>query len=199
MHKLCLILVLAVAILLLGCADNGDDGRSVANGDDSQDPGKSITLDHVDGLVGGYIPLGQEVTFHIRFSNSTGKSIAGIANGLRVYSPNGARWTTTVGDSTGAITAQMLETQYINQFSITGSGADTIGFAAFLFQSDGIPDGFDEICYEITIGPIESATGRSICLDSSFYKPSGVWLWSGSDLPKFFPGWDGPHCYTIGD
>ncbi|MCK4607306.1 MAG: hypothetical protein KAU35_08435 [candidate division Zixibacteria bacterium] len=196
MSKLCLILAAAVVLLFLGCADSDDATNPTLN--EGEDPGKSITLDHVDGLVNGRIPLGQEATFHIRLANSTGNAIAGITNGLRVYSLD-AEWTTTVGVSTGAITNQMLETQYINQFSITGSGADTVGFGAFKLQSDGIPDGFDAVCYEITIGPIETAAGSSICLDSSFYPPSGVWLWSGSDLPKFFPGWDGPHCYTIGE
>ncbi len=198
MRKFSMILASAVALLLFSCADNGDDGNSVVNGDGSQDPGNSITLDHVDGLVGGDIPLGQVATFHIRLANSTGVAIKGITNGIRVFSPNGAQWTATIGDSTGAITAQMMETRMISHFSVTGSGADTIGFSGFVFHTDGIPDGFDAVCYEITIGPVNAAAGRSICLDSSFYEPSGVWKWAGSGF-AFFPGWDGPHCYTIGE
>ncbi|MCK4301345.1 MAG: hypothetical protein KAW91_01140 [candidate division Zixibacteria bacterium] len=196
MSKLCLILAAAVVLLFLGCADSDDATNPTLN--EGEDPGKSITLDHVDGLVNGRIPLGQEATFHIRLANSTGNAIAGITNGLRVHSPNGAQWTTTVGVSTGAITAQMMETRRIDDFSVTGSEADTIGFTGYLFQADGIPDGFDAVCYEITIGPIETAAGSSICLDSSFYPPSGVWKWAGLQF-DFSPGWDGPHCYTVGE
>ncbi len=191
-----MILASAVVLLFLGCADSDDATGPTVN--EGEDPNKSITLDHVDGLVNGRIPLGQEATFHIRLANSTGRAIRGITNGLRVHSPNGAQWTTTGGVSTGAITAQMMEQRRIDDFSVTGSGADTIGFTGYLIQSDGIPDGFDEICYEITIGPISAAAGRLICLDSSFYQPSGVWKWAGRDF-NLFPGWDGPHCYTTGD
>jgi len=38
--------------------------------------------------------------------------------------------------------------------------------------------------------------GGQICLDSSYYTPSGVWKWAGPDA---FPAWDGPHCFTIGE
>ncbi|MEA1981659.1 MAG: hypothetical protein U9N54_11910, partial [candidate division Zixibacteria bacterium] len=108
-----------------------------------------ITLDHVDGLIAPdtiIADLDSTITFHIRLTNNTGENISGSTNGFQVYSPTGAEWTTTVPDSTGAITTDMYDGGiFINEFSITGSGADTVGFGGFLMfniNNGGIPNGF---------------------------------------------------------
>ena len=159
-----------------------------------------IYLDHVDGtLAADTLPTGGVVTFHFGMFVEAAGNVTGSTNGFRVFSPSGANWTSAVGTLTGAITAGMLEQFFVNSFSITGSGADTLGFGGFRLFAPGIPVGFDEIAWTIDIGPIstESHCGE-ICLDSSWYPPAGLWKWS-TTAGDHFPTWDGPHCYTIFD
>jgi hypothetical protein len=127
--------------------------------------GGSISLNNVDGLSTGQtdkIECGNPVTFFFRIENpGTDAGIAGIANGFRVYSPDGATWTpwlkidtnvsflgVTTYDSTyygkwldAGLTAPLVwkgsDPQvfdgglFINTFSEDGMGADTVGFAGF--------------------------------------------------------------------
>jgi len=160
-----------------------------------------MSLDHTDGLWNtDTIEINQPVTFHIRMNNNTGYNITGSTNGFRVYSPTGAQWDTTVGTATGAVTAAMYEQGiFVNNFSIDGIGADTVGFGGFKLFAPGIPAGFNEIVWTLQIGPIDAAYHLGqICLDSSFYPPISFWKWSttGGDV---YPDWDGPHCFTILD
>ncbi len=60
----------------------------------------AITLERVTGLTGANtLPIGQTITYYIRINNNTGTNIRGITNGFRVYSPNGATWSSAVGDT----------------------------------------------------------------------------------------------------
>ena len=159
---------------------------------------QSLTLDHTDGLIDAdHLDTDVPVTFYIRLTGD-GTTHSGITNGFRVYSDDGATWSPLVGDTTGTLgKAQFDGGFFINPFGITGSGADTIGFGAFRFFGTGLPAGFDDVAFTLDIGPIaESEIGKSICLDSTFYPPTGLWKWAGPDV---FPSWDGPHCYTIVD
>ena len=64
----------------------------------------------------------------------------------------------------------------------------------------GMADGFDDIAYTITIGPIDASNvGKHVCIDSSFYEPTGTWMWAfGTGTPSSVPpGWDGPHCFEV--
>ncbi|MDH3936867.1 MAG: transthyretin-like family protein [candidate division Zixibacteria bacterium] len=82
---------------------------------------------------------------------------------------------------------------------MSGSGADTIGFAGSRLFDSGLPWWFDDTAYSLTIGPIPlSSVGKTICLDSAFFPPSGVWAWSVAQVGTFHPSWDGPHCYEVG-
>lgn len=160
--------------------------------------GQSLSLDHVDGLnATGGLEMGVPVTFYIRVTGDN-DAHSGITNGFQVYSPTGAQWGSFVGDTTGTLgKAQFDGGFFISHFSADGIGADTVGFGAFRFFADGLPAGFDDTAYTIEIGPIDAAyNGGQICLDSAYYPPSGVWKWAG---PEVLPGWDGPHCYTIGE
>ena len=163
----------------------------------------AISLDHVDGLYGtstDTVNINQTITFHIRLNNNTGNFITGSTNGFRIYSLTGAEWDTTTAVTTGAITLDMYDGGYIvNPFSDDGMGADTIGFGGFKMFKPGIPDGFDQIIATIDIGPIDAAYHKGqICIDSSYYRPAGIWKWSTSGGDKY-PTWDGPHCFTIFD
>ena len=145
-----------------------------------------ISLDHVDGLyhpdmspVTDTINTGDTITFHIRFNNNTGQDLKGSTNGFRIYSPSGAKWDTTTALTTGAITADMYDGGFIvNPFSDDGMGADTIGFGGFKMFKPGLPAGFDAIVATIDIGPIDAMYHKGqICIDSSFYRPAGLWKW----------------------
>ncbi len=164
-------------------------------------------LDHVDGLYGTSNDTldvnADSIIFHIRMTNQLGVPTKGWTNGFRVYSNNGAEWTVpandTIGYYTGTILPSMAEQSFVNQFSVTGEGADTVGFGGFSLFAPGIPNGFEEIVWTINIGPILPIYHRKeICLDSSYYPPAGAWKWNsgGTDM---VPDWDGPHCFTIFD
>ncbi len=163
--------------------------------------GESISLDHVDGLYApDTIPVGQEVTFYIRMTGSSTINYHGVTNGFQIYSPDGAEWGATVADTMPYHWTQWFGLIFsINRFSFDGVGADTVGFGGSYnpLNSSGLPIGYDSVSYKITIGPIDpSYNGKTIILDSSFYRPIGRWKWAGPDA---FPTWDGPHVYTIYD
>lgn len=156
-----------------------------------------IFLESVTGLETGYLQTGAPITFHLRVTNSTDLWLTSISNGFQVYSPNGAKWTTTVGDTTEAFGAAYFDFFQISGFSTDGSGEDTIGFGGWAYEG-GLPPGFDEVAYKITIGPIDPKYGGdTICLDSTtYYPPEQVWLWSSYDT-ALYPEWDGPHCFPV--
>lgn len=163
-------------------------------------PGGSISIDRIDGLVGdGQIPAGKEVTFYLRFTNKTGIPIAGFANGFRIYSPDGATWTTTKADTTGDMPKELMDGgMFITSFGITGKGADTVGFGGFRILKDGLPDGWSDVPASITIGPIPAAmVGKTICIDQSYFPPGGHWMWSLEDQIDNLPEFGGPYCFKI--
>lgn len=160
--------------------------------------GQSLSLDHVTGLHGpDTVLVNQDITFYIRVT-SDADSHAGITNGFNVYSPEGATWTTLVGDTLQLGWDQLFDLTFaINHNSITGSGADTVGFGGAKIVGPGLPANFDEVSYTITVGPIDPQYHKDhICLDSAFYPPTGTWKWAG---PVVYPAWDGPHCFVIFD
>ena len=90
----------------------------------------AFTLERTEGaLTDSTLPTGQSVTFYLRIENSVYFDINGIMNGFRVYSPDGATWGSTVGDTLGTLNwkERFDLTFNIMPFSVTGSGADTIG------------------------------------------------------------------------
>jgi len=127
--------------------------------------------------------------------------MAGITNGFRIYSPDGATWTSTTTDTLGTLGGAqfdggMLST--IGTVAVDGSGADTVGWGAFKFFGSGLPIGWDNTAYSITIGPIPlDDTNKVICIDSSWYPPSGLWKWAGQPAADWYPDWEGPYCYAV--
>ncbi len=191
--------------------------------------GQAISLDSVVGTMWHGQPdsimTGESYVFNIRVNNNgnvifdttfygdpsapdsikidTVTAMTGITNGFRVYSPDGATWTTTVGDTTGVLGGTQFDLIFsINPWSITGSDADTVGFGGASLFASGIDTSFNDVTYTITIGPITggaAAHGKTICLDSAFYRSSGTWKWAAPGNIEAFPTWDGPHCYTVVD
>ncbi len=170
------------------------------NAANSQGTG-SIILDHVDGLYApDTIEVGKPITFHFRLQNNFGEAITGFSNGFRIYSPSEAIWDTADGAFTGAITPAMMDFgTFLSLRNVDGIGEDTIGFGGVSNFGTGIPDQFNDTVWSITIGPIAGSEHlKEICIDSSFYSPSNIWLWvlnSGNVIPD----WGGPYCFTIFD
>lgn len=160
-----------------------------------------ISISHVDGMIApGEIATSNPVTFHIRYHNTTDSAIMGATNGIKVYSPDGAQWDTTYGQHTGLFTPYWDDGGiFIQPFSVDGSGIDTIGFGGFAIFDPGVPGGFDDVPFTLTVGPIdEMYEGYQLCLDSTFYPPGGRWVWSFRNEPyEIVPDWGGPYCYTI--
>ncbi len=160
--------------------------------------GQSITLESVTGLHGvDTVLVGTPITFFLRVTGDASNH-GGITNGFRVYSPDGAQWGSTVGDTLPLGWPTFFDLIFsINSFSTDGMGADTLGFGGSKAFGTGLPAGFDAVSYKITIGPIDPSNhGKTIVLDSSFYPPIGTWKWAG---PVAFPSWDGPHVFKIFD
>jgi len=159
-----------------------------------------ISIGSIDGQTGPFeITTDQEIIFSMKFINNTGSDIYGFTNGFKIYSPDGATWNTSIGDTTGILGLEEFNLAVImDEFGITGSGIDTLGLGMVSLFGPGMVDGFDDYPYTITIGPIDPIhEGKTICIDSSFFPPSGTWLWSSNSSGSFQPDWNGPFCYTI--
>ena len=181
-------------------ADSDGDGTG-----DACELGTSITLDAVAGLVGNdTISSMHEITFYLRVTNIEPNDFRGITNGFRIYSPDSATWSATVPDTLGSIDWESnFMFFYPIEINVDGIGADTIGFGGVgsgIPPSVGIPAAFDDTAFSITIGPIDSShVDRTVCLDSCWYPPSGVWKWDGgTGIGYRYPAWDGPHCFVVG-
>ncbi|HOP06746.1 MAG TPA: thrombospondin type 3 repeat-containing protein [candidate division Zixibacteria bacterium] len=163
---------------------------------------QSISLDHVDGLYAvDTVFVDSILTFYIRMSAGESNYL-GITNGFRVYSNDGAQWNATAADTTGTLGGAQFDLAWvISFFSCDGQEADTIGIGGAVMSNPvGMPSGFDDITHTIRIGPIDdSYHGKTICLDSCYYRTGGFWKWSISSGNDVSPAWDGPHCFDIMD
>lgn len=159
-----------------------------------------ITLDHTDGLWNiDTLNINQPITFHLRLENNTTDVLKGFTHGFEISSPDGAQWDTLTAAHTGAITMAMFDQLFVTEIDGDGMGADTIGLAGFVLFATGVLDGFNEIAFTVSIGPIDAAYHQDeICLDSAFFPPGGVWKW-GLAAGESFPDWGGPYCFTVFD
>ena len=203
MRKLILSLMFVLVVGVTGCA-NDNETNADANTNDNVatfDSLRNITLDHVDGsLAVGQISAETNVVFYMCLKNSSGFKAKGITNGFRIYSPDGATWTTCSGSTTGTLTGDDFDLIFSKQhFSVTGTGADTVGYGAAVMEGPGLADGFNDVAFSIAIGPIDASNvGKHVCIDSCFYYTSGAWKWAfGGENGDHHPGWDGPHCFEV--
>ena len=169
---------------------------------------QGFTLETVDGLYNGstdsLIADGSQMfTWSLRLT-SDANVYTGITNGFRVYSDDGANWSGVSADT--LTTGWGGAGQYFDQFTIKywsndGMGADSLAFGGVkVFLGTGLPADFDKVAYSITAGPIAiSDHGKTLCLDSSWTPPAGVWKWAASGGITTLPSWDGPFCYTVVD
>jgi hypothetical protein len=148
-----------------------------------------VSLDNTTNeWTAGKISPGVPVVFSIRVTNDNAAAAGGITNGFSICADG--PFTPPVGTIVEPNFSTFFDlVQAINTFSIDGSGCDTIGFGGSKLTGSGLPVGYDDVMYEIATGGVDS--GFTLCLDSSFYPPTGSWLWA----PGGAPSWDGPHCF----
>ncbi len=159
-----------------------------------------VTLDYVDGLSGdGKLAAEVPLVFYLRLSNLNENPVAGSTNGFRLYSPDGATWSPLTGDTSALGWENIYDGGiYVGSFSVDGAGADTVGFGGYLIQAAGLAAGFDAVALTIATEVTADQTGKTLCLDSCFYRPVGHWLWAYGVHGQQQPSWDGPHCWEIG-
>ena len=125
-----------------------------------------------------------------------GQDVQGFTHGFRIYGSSGTSWTTTTAVGTGMLSGDDFDLLWqVGLRSVTGTMSDTVTVAAAVMSNPvGMPATFNDITHTITVGPVNAtSTGRSLCIDSCYYPPSGAWLWSPGEPPS----WSGPHCYQV--
>lgn len=168
---------------------------------------QSISLETVDGLYNsdpGMLLADGATTINFNFRVTIDNLVyTGITNGFVVKSDDGANWAAISGDT--LTTGWAGVGGYFDQFTIKtysndGMLADTISFGGIaVFLGTGITN-YDEVAYQISIGPIETSEhNKTLCLDSSWFPPAGVWKWAATGGASSIPAWSGPHCYTLKD
>ncbi|UCD64847.1 MAG: dockerin type I repeat-containing protein [Candidatus Zixiibacteriota bacterium] len=150
-----------------------------------------VTLDHVEGTI----EEGGTVVFHMRLNND-GDPVHRMLNGYRITS-NGLTWGAIEGTMNPAYPWDLVS-GYPCFFDLGMSVAvfppDLIGFSGEVgLWGTGLPPGFDDIGYTITVGPISLNNGSCLTLDSSFYPIAGYWLWQIEGGIAVNCDWDGPH------
>jgi hypothetical protein len=159
----------------------------------------------VDNMVGTwtdgsntYLNVNTPIVYNLRLNNSQAVTVKGLTNGWRVYSPDAATWTPLVlTDLIGMGTYFDLVNQ-IGYNGNDGAGADTAWIGHSVMTKPGLPAGFNAITHSIATQVVEQP-GKHLCIDSSYYPPSGLWLWANGGTPptSVQPAWGGPYCYEI--
>ncbi|MFC1475173.1 PKD domain-containing protein [Candidatus Zixiibacteriota bacterium] len=163
-------------------------------------PNGIITLDHIDGNVAGNQIGSGDLYFYFRvnlFNESD--NVKGYTNGFRFYSPEGATWSPLIGDTLNGVNDNFDLISGIGYIGVTGSGADTISFYGLILQDIGWVPGFNQVCFSVQTAINTSDHGKTLCVDSSWYPPTGRWLWSGGAAGTVPPEWGGPYCFKIND
>ncbi len=159
-----------------------------------------IYLHHTEGISyddPNTIIADRPIAWHFFYKVESGV-LGGSTNAYKVWSPDGATWEPITMTANPMLSMFYDGGIFIQNFSITGSGADTIGFGAFKLFSTGIIPPFDDWAVTVHTSVSSDMIGKTICIDSSFYPPAGPWLWN-LDTGSLVPGWSGPHCFEIVD
>ena len=72
---------------------------------------------------------------------------------------------------------------------------DGVGMAGLSNSGSGLPAGFDDIAFSITVADVSGGCGEVLTMDSSFWMPANVWLWCGE--PTLYPPWGGPYEFEV--
>jgi len=159
----------------------------------------SVCVDGIinsDGASISEIKCGEEFSFLLRFRNFSGEELTGFSHGFKIYSDNNVCWSPLEFDTAGGIGDYVFPGPIITPNGFTGCGADTFGFSGNSIFPPHIPNGYDDVVLLIKTSVDCEFEGGTICIDSSFIPPAGIWMWSlvsGSMLPS----WGGPYCFDI--
>jgi len=159
----------------------------------------AIILDTVYNIrPDGKLPAGPDLKFMMRWKYTTGNPVVGFANGFQVYSPDGATWQPIVLDTVSLGWPVMFDGGiFVNNYSVNGSGADTVCISGAAIVGSGIVPPFDSLVWWIETKVNQADTGKHLCIDSSFQPPATAWLWTDNIGGSFAPYWSGPHCFEI--
>lgn len=158
-----------------------------------------LSLDHVDGegSTPNHIMVGTDINFHVQMTNDFELPVMGMTNGFRVWSPYGANWRPITLDTAQINWSSMFDLiVQVNSYSVTGSGADTMGLAAAMMSAGGFPSGHSDVILSVGTEVYPESEGMTLCFDSSFFPPANPWRWVVASV-DVWPSWDGPHCFVI--
>jgi len=153
-----------------------------------------IYLHHADGFDEfGCVEEGGMVTFHMRVVGDQYSHLM-LNNGYEICSSEmtwdnvTVEWNTAYPLDDWFDFVKIANVWYNTQ-------CDTIGVGLLSLFGSGLPAGFDDILYSITIGPVSggSIPGASVVLDSSWFPPSNPWMW---DIIGEEVAWGGPYLFT---
>lgn len=175
-----------------------------------------ISIDRVGGMIRPDTVLaGKDLRIVLRIHNGSPYRYD-VSNGFSLYSPDGAVWDSSRGDTLGwrsgdatpgyaILGGKNFElVHHIGSYSGDGALSDTVGFLFAVSSPNkyaGLPAGFDDTVWSVTAYHIhDSSIGKHICIDSSFYRPGGTWSWWNPIYSTdTFPPWSGSRCFTIVD
>ncbi|MDH3889925.1 MAG: VCBS domain-containing protein [candidate division Zixibacteria bacterium] len=158
-----------------------------------------LSLDHVvgEGSTPNNLAVDTDIGFYLRLTNNNDSAVVGLNHGFQVWSPDGASWR--------PITLDTMDIGWSSRFdfgmgtfanSVTGWGADTVGFYAVAMYGEGFPLGYSQVVLSIGTEVYLGDEGLTLCLDSAFIPPTVTWYWAWSG-GGVIPSWDGPHCWEI--
>ncbi len=160
--------------------------------------GVTISTSGPGGTSGDSVYANQNINFNIVFQNDQPVDIKGFTNGFKLYSPESATWAIPVGTPDLDLINLFDFGTYVNGYSLDGVGTDTLGFGGLAIYGNGMTVGYNDIIGSISTSFENSQIGKTICIDTCFFPPSGYWVWSDqSGLTNYTPSWGGPYCYTI--
>jgi len=160
--------------------------------------GQSVSIASVSGLVGidtvGVGPVVITLSYNFGPTNTTGSS-----NGFKIYSTDGAAWTSTSISNAAAAAAlpEMNGGAFTGILSGDGLLEDTASLGSFAISGPGVPAGAVRLAAVISIVPTLASDGKTICIDSAWFPPGGDWVWADAG-GSVTCGWlSAPKCYTV--
>jgi hypothetical protein len=174
---------------------------------------QSVTnVRHDSVLAGGST---HTITIRYDFSGAPSGRRYLTSNGFKIYSPDGADWTTVQGAALGSFSALNWDYLFVNHFRKTGgtgvwglpassaganvSGRDTVVVLLAGVNGDpegGVPAGFNDLTLEIQFQTSRADAGQHICIDTCRQAPGATWEWANPD-GLIEPTWSGPLCFVV--
>ena len=153
-------------------------------------------IDGFDSTTGGLM-VNTPIRFYINYEVGA-NTIVGIGNAYRFYSTNGATWQPIFAQPTVMLSNYFDGAAIFLDFSVDGTGADTVDLFCFNIFKPGLPPFFDSNLFFIETQFSENQIGKTVCLDTTSRANVDPFSWV-SNIEQVIPSWDGPHCFEIVD